>query len=172
MGNSRFARCLQGGGVFVADGTVTISSCTISGNTADFAVRAALMLKSSQCPNGKMGKLLTRLPRLSLAQLWLTLWSTTVCTCRRDLNFSHRPNGKLTFCSLLAGRRCLCLGRHSDHLIVHHQWESSYLCARALILKSSQCPDGKIADALALILACATAYDASVNYRGCVLQRT
>ena len=33
-------------------------------------------------------------------------------------------------------------------------------------------PDGKIADALDLILACATANDASVNYRGCVLQRT
>jgi hypothetical protein len=34
MGNSRFARCLQGGGVAVLGGTVTISSCTISGNTA------------------------------------------------------------------------------------------------------------------------------------------
>jgi hypothetical protein len=36
MGNSRFARCLQGGGVAVFGGTVTISSCTISGNTADY----------------------------------------------------------------------------------------------------------------------------------------
>jgi hypothetical protein len=34
MGNSRFALCLQGGGVAVYGGTVTISSCTISGNTA------------------------------------------------------------------------------------------------------------------------------------------
>jgi hypothetical protein len=34
MGNSRFDRCLQGGGVAVFGGTVTISSCTISGNTA------------------------------------------------------------------------------------------------------------------------------------------
>ena len=34
MGDSRFARCLQGGGVDVGGGTVTISSCTISGNTA------------------------------------------------------------------------------------------------------------------------------------------
>ena len=30
-----------------------------------------------------MGRLLTRLPRLSLAQLRLSLRSTTVCTCRR-----------------------------------------------------------------------------------------
>ncbi len=35
------ARCLQGGGVFVNGGTVTLSSCTISGNTAD-NVRAHL----------------------------------------------------------------------------------------------------------------------------------
>ena len=34
MGNSRFARWLQGGGVAVFGGTVAISSCTISGNTA------------------------------------------------------------------------------------------------------------------------------------------
>ena len=34
MGDSRFARCLQGGGVWVQGGTVAISSCTISGNTA------------------------------------------------------------------------------------------------------------------------------------------
>jgi len=36
---SRFARCLQGGGVAVFGGTVAISSCTISGNTV-FFVRA------------------------------------------------------------------------------------------------------------------------------------
>jgi hypothetical protein len=34
MGNSLFAHCLQGGGVSIDGGTVTISSCTISGNTA------------------------------------------------------------------------------------------------------------------------------------------
>ena len=39
MGDSRFARCLQGGGVFVRAGTVAISSCTISGNTVS-SVRA------------------------------------------------------------------------------------------------------------------------------------
>jgi len=40
MGDSRFARCLQGGGVYVKGGTtVAISSCTISRNTA-YSVRA------------------------------------------------------------------------------------------------------------------------------------
>jgi hypothetical protein len=63
--------CLQGGGVFVRSGTVTISSANISGNTAG-GVRASLACKSPIAP---MGKLLTRLPRLSLAKLRLTLWS-------------------------------------------------------------------------------------------------
>jgi hypothetical protein len=49
----------------------------------------------STVPIAPMGKMLTRLPRLSLAQLRLTLRSTTVCTCRRGLNFSHRPHGKI-----------------------------------------------------------------------------
>ena len=141
-----------------------------------------------------MGKWLTCLPRLSLAQLRLTLLPTTASTCRRDLehfptprweflltcpidshlsigidlwfyqggvrashacklpiapmgrwltcpnrlssnreymyvpdtpaNF-HRPHGKLTICSLFAGRRCQGPGWHSGHIIVHHQWEHS-----------------------------------------------
>jgi len=43
---------LQGGGVAVFGGTVTISSCTISGNTA-YNVRA------SKVPNAPMGNWLT-----------------------------------------------------------------------------------------------------------------
>jgi hypothetical protein len=125
-----------------------------------------------------MGKLLTCLPRLTLAQLRPKLRSTTVCTCRRDLeNFpmppweflltcpnrlssfnsdrslvlsgnctclqtSHRPHGRLTFCSLFAGRWCLCLGWHSDHLIVHDQWEHCWLCARS----SSKVPNAPMGD--------------------------
>ena len=51
MGDSPFARCLQGGGgVFVNGGSVTIDSCTISGNTASVRV---FMFKSSHGPNGK-----------------------------------------------------------------------------------------------------------------------
>ena len=46
-------------------------------------------------PNAPMGKLLTRLPRVSLAQLWLVLRWTTASTCRRDLESSHRPDGKI-----------------------------------------------------------------------------
>jgi hypothetical protein len=40
MGFSLFLRlCLQGGGVYINNGTVTLSSCTITGNTAS-SVRA------------------------------------------------------------------------------------------------------------------------------------
>jgi len=63
-GRLSLARCLQGGGVFVNGGTVTLSSCTISGNTADLV--------------------------------------------RTHLQKFPRPDGRLTFCSLFAGRRCLC----------------------------------------------------------------
>jgi len=81
--------------------------------------------------------------------------------------FNHpiAPDRRLTFCSLFAGRRCRCLGWLSDHLIMHHQWEYSWLCARAHALKSSHRPDGKVADVLASTLTCTTA-NASVNYSG------
>jgi hypothetical protein len=65
MGGSRFAHCLQGGGVFVgsygSSSTVTITSSLIYGNTA---VRAHVQKFPSP-----MGKMLTCLPRFTLAQL-------------------------------------------------------------------------------------------------------
>ena len=67
---SASARCLQGGGVMVYSGTVAISSCTISGNTAADYVRAHVQ----KFPMAPMGKLLTCLPQLTLSQL-RTLWS-------------------------------------------------------------------------------------------------
>jgi hypothetical protein len=42
---------------------------------------------------------------------------------------SRETHGRLTFCSLFAGWRCLCPGWHSGHLIVHHKWERSLQCA-------------------------------------------
>ena len=46
------ALCLQGGGVLVYYGTVTISSSTISGNNAGYV--RALMFKSSHGPDGRL----------------------------------------------------------------------------------------------------------------------
>ena len=71
--------CLQGG-VYIGGGTVSFSSCTITGNTA-VGVRA----HAQYFPSPRWEKWLTCLPRLSLAQLQPTLWSTTGCACPRDL---------------------------------------------------------------------------------------
>ena len=51
MGDSHFARCLQGGGVVVEGegGSVTFDSCTITGNTAS-SVRA----QNFPSPDGKI----------------------------------------------------------------------------------------------------------------------
>jgi len=76
-----------------------------------------------------MGKLLTCLRRLALAQLRLTLWPTSERTCRRDLEFSHRPHGRLTFCLLFVGRRCLRLIRHGHDNVFLDLREYSLVCA-------------------------------------------
>ena len=62
MGDSHFARCLQGGGVFVQSGTVSFLLCTITGNSAGH-VRAhaqnfVLTLKTSHRPDGKIADVL------------------------------------------------------------------------------------------------------------------
>jgi hypothetical protein len=79
------------------------------------------------------------------------------------------PDWRLTFCFLFAGWRCLCQGRHSDHLIVRHHWQHSYYCAcsRSKFLIA---PMGKLPTCLPPTHACTTA-NTSVNYSGCVLQR-
>ena len=89
-----------------------------------------------------MGKLLTCLPRLSLAQLWLTLWSTTASMFCSGPQIFPSPPWETHNCLLFAGRRCLCLFWHSGHLIVHHQWEHSWLCARS----SSKVPNAPMGD--------------------------
>jgi hypothetical protein len=102
-----------------------MSGAALIYHSLEYVLSAPETLKAPIAP---MGKLLTCLPRLMLAQLRPTLRSTTVCTCRRDLNFSHRPNGRLTFCSLFAGRRCLRLGRHGHDNVFLDPREYSLHC--------------------------------------------
>ena len=87
MGNSRFARCLQGGGVYVKGGTVAISLCTISGNTA--YVRAHVQ-KVHIAP---MGKLLTCLPRLTRLHNCERFGQLQYVRATETLKTSHRPMG-------------------------------------------------------------------------------
>ncbi len=55
------------------------------------------------------------------------------------------------FC-VVAGRWCLCPGWHSDFVIMHHQWEHTFLCARSSS-KVPIRPVGRFVDMLALTLA-------------------
>ena len=124
---SHFALRLQGGGVIVNGGTVTITSSSIYGNTADY-VRAQVQ----------------KLP----SPPWETHVWLTVCRAAVSLSVPAAQSRSST-------PKCIPIK----------------LTMCVIMFKSSHRPHGKIADALALILACATATDASVNYRGCVLQR-
>jgi len=103
-----FAHCLQGGGVNVGGGTVTLSSCTITGNTAYVRAHAQIPHRpdGGKIPHAPMGKWLTCLPRLTLAQL-RTLRSTTGGACSKDLEKLCKrfpsPPGRLTFACCLQG---------------------------------------------------------------------
>ena len=57
-GDSSFARCLQGAGVYVGGGTVAISSCTIGGNSAEAEGVRTHTQKFPHCPNGKIADVL------------------------------------------------------------------------------------------------------------------
>ena len=118
--------CLQGGGVMVwGGGTVSFSSCSITGNTASYVRAHAQKFPSPRWENADVLALI-----LAFVHLRLTLRSTSVCTCRRDLKSSHRPDGNFTcFALVLAGRRCLSLEWHGDLLIVHRNWQHSLQCA-------------------------------------------
>ena len=92
--------------------------------------------ETSILPIAPMGRLLTCLPRFSLAHLRLTLLSTTGGTCCRDLKLLHRPKvpnapmGYFTFLALvLAGRRCSHRRWHGGLLIMHHHRQHSFFCA-------------------------------------------
>ena len=91
-----------------------------------------------------MGNLLTRLPQLTLAQLPTTLWSTFQgVRVTETLNKPHRPNGRLTFCLLFAGRRCLCQWWHSVNRELPDLLQLS-LCARHSCSKVPIAPMGKL----------------------------
>ena len=108
--------------------------------------------ESSKVPIAPMGKLLTRLPRLTLAQL-RTLRSSTGCTCCRDLAKFPSPPWETHVLLVFTGRRCLCLfrHRHNDVLLDHRQhsfWIGACSCG------NFPSPRWENAHALALTLAC------------------
>ena len=67
-----------------------------------------------------MGKLLTCLPRLTLAQL-RTFGQLQVVRAAETMQNSHRPQWKFHVCLLAVGRRCQChiKRRHHDYVFLN-----------------------------------------------------
>jgi hypothetical protein len=141
MGDSHFAHWLQGGGVYVTSGTVTITSSSIASNTASGDVRA-FAFKSSHRPDGKIAD---------------TLTSTHACTTAADALVKYRmyvPQRPSMFPIAPMGRWLTCPNRLSSI-------RDMYVPATPAKLHR---PDGKVADVLAPTHVCTTAADAPVNY--------
>eukprot|EP00900_Chrysochromulina_parva_P023401 jgi/Chrpa1/5695/Chrysochromulina_OHIO_Genome00012547-RA len=173
---------LQGGGIIVK-GAVTILS-TISGNTAPNVLAHVQKFPS---PDGKMADVLAPTHACATANALVNyrlcgggviviqgtvsivnsqIHSNTAGDVRAHLqHFPSPPYGRFTICALF------CRAAVSMPLLALSQ-SSTPKCIPiklpmcVLLLKSSHRPDGKNADAPALILAFPTADDASVNYRG------
>ena len=148
--------------------------------------------ESSKVPIAPMGKLLTRLPQLSLAQLRPTLRSTTVCTCRRDLEKFPLPRWDFhMFCACLCLQgggvavwggtvtlsSCTITGNTAGNVGGVYVLGGTVTFSSCTItgntafnVRTHAQNSHQIADALASILACATA-NASVNNTVCMCHR-
>jgi hypothetical protein len=160
--------CMQGGGVYVQSGTVAITSCTISGNTV---VNVHALAQNFPSPRWENALLTCN------STLAVLLESNTIlpgiCTCQPRLQNVYCPDGIFTCFALCASRVVVSLSMEAESRLQLPRSSAMQLPEMcALLLKTShRRPGGKIADALALILACATSTDATANYRGCVLKR-
>ena len=123
---------------------------------------------SSKVPITLMGSLLMYVPRLTLAQLRPTLWSTTDSTCRRDLKASHRPHGKIA--DMLASTLA-CTTAADTSVNYSAIREIVYVLQRPEMFPSLLTRLPGLSNALAWTLARTTAADAPVNNRRYVQQR-
>ena len=157
--------CLQGGGVFVQGGTVTLSSCTISGNTA-YSVRA--YLQNFPSPSWETHVLLV-VCRVAVSPSGVALWpyrrapsvGILLPMCALTLESSHRPDRKVIADVLAPTHACTTANAS----------RSTTVCTCHRDLAISHRPHGKVADALASTHASTTVAHSPVNYRGYVRQR-
>ena len=138
--------CLQGGGVAVLGGTVTFSSCTITGNTAD-NVRA----HPQKFPSPPWERLMF-CSFLQGGGVYVSSGTVTMTSCsitgntasgsvRAHVKTSHCPDGIFTCFALeSAGRRCLHRLRHGELLMVHHHWQYSYWLLWLCVCSRSKVP--------------------------------
>ena len=135
-----------------------LTLCTTANASVNY--RGCAPQRPSKVPMAPMGKLLTLLPRLSLAR---TLRSTTASTCHRDLQNFPSPPWE-THILLVVCRAAVSLSREAQWLSRRAPSVGTQLHMCTLMLKSSHLPDWKMADVLASTLARTTAADAPVNY--------
>ncbi len=114
MGDSRFARCLQGGGVYVLYGTVSIVNSQIYSNTA-FYVRAdvrnfEILGDSRFAPCLQGGGVYVDGGTVSIVNS--QIYSNTAADVRARVRNVPSPPWETHNCLLFAGRRYLCLFRH------------------------------------------------------------
>ena len=101
-------------------------------------IMCALILKSSQCPDGKMADVLASTLAGATAVAALVNYriimymhaAETSCEFPIDPMGKLRPDGRLTICSLFAGRWCKGLWRHSVNRELPDLLQHSSLCAR------------------------------------------
>ena len=142
MGDSHVACCLQGGGVYVSSGTVTITSSSITGNTASGDVRAYVQ----NFPSPRWD--LTNVLRLCFqgGGVYINSGTVTISSCtisgntaadivRAHIQKLSSPPWETHKCLLFAGRRCLCLFWHGHDNVFLDLREYSWLCARPHVQK-------------------------------------
>jgi hypothetical protein len=195
MGDSRFACCLQGGGVYVGSGTVTITSSSIYANTASY-VRAHVQKFPS--PDVKVADVLALTLACTARCLQgggvyvsnsgtVTITSSSIhgntasVYVRAHVQKIPLSRWEITSRSLFAGdsrfARCLQGGgvQFSSYggtvSIVNSQIYSNTADYVRADVRNSPSPDVKVADVLALTHACTTANDPLVNYSMYVPQR-
>jgi hypothetical protein len=97
MGDSYFAHCLQGGGVYVSSGTVTITSSSITGNTANYVRVHVQKLPSPPWETHVLLVVCRVAVSLSGVAQWPSHRATSLATqlCAHTLKRSHRPDGKI-----------------------------------------------------------------------------
>jgi hypothetical protein len=141
MNNSHFARCLQGGGVAVWEGSVSIVNSQIYSNTAH---NVRVCVRNSHRPDGKLTVLLVVCRAAVFVSLEAQSHSSIAKCIPTKLHMCGdscskapiapmgelRPDGRLTICSLFAGRRCPCQWWHSVNRELPDLLQHSYLCTR------------------------------------------
>ena len=100
MGDSHFARCLQGGGVLVQGGSVTFDSCTITGNTATYVHAHPQNFPSPRWDFYMFCACACRaVVSLSLEAQWPSHRAPSLAIqllmCVLTLKSPHRPDGKI-----------------------------------------------------------------------------